>query len=144
MSVATDKSQDPLDRADSAFERRARALLQESIDRLPAHTRSRLTRSRHAALAQGRGWSYSSLVRRWVPAGAGAVAAATLALLLLIRPHGEVAVVGPLVANASPEDFELLADSDAVQLGRDADVDYDFYEWAVSEAKDSGGSSVGT
>lgn len=144
MNTATDESQDPLDRASSAFQQRARALLQESVERLPAHTRSRLTRARHAALAQRRGQSYSSLARRWVPAGAGAVAAATLAVLLLIRPHGEVPVVGPLVANASPEDFELLADSDAVQLGRDADVDYDFYEWAVSEAKDPGGSSVGT
>jgi len=142
MTIATDKSQDPLDAADRAFERYARELLRESVDRLPARTRSRLTRARHAALAQRPSWA-SALARRWVPAGAGALAAATLAVLLLVRPHGEAPAIGPL-ANASPEDLALLADADAVQLGRDGDVDYDFYEWAVSEAKDPGGSSVGT
>jgi len=38
----------------------------------------------------------------------------------------------------------MLADSDAVQLGRDGDVDYDFYEWAANEAKGGSAPSVGT
>jgi hypothetical protein len=142
MKSATERRDDELDAAGKAFERRARELLMESVERLPAQTRSRLTRARHAALESRPSWS-SGLVRRWVPAGAGAVAAATLAVLFLVTPHGEGPGVNPL-ANAAPEDLEMLADSDAVQLGRDADVDYDFYEWAVSEANGAGAPSVGT
>ena len=44
----------------------------------------------------------------------------------------------------APEDLEMLADSDAVQLGREEDVDYDFYEWAASEAKGGSAPAVGT
>jgi hypothetical protein len=142
MRSATEDGDGEFDAATSGFERRARELLTESVERLPAHTRSRLTRARHAALARPQSWS-SGLLRRWMPAGAGALAAATLAALFLIVPHGESPAVNPL-ANAAPEDLEMLADSDAVQLGRDADVDYDFYGWAVSEAKGVGAPSVGT
>lgn len=132
---------DALDERAAAFEQRARQLLRDSVEGLPAHTRSRLTRARHAALASPPSW-YSGPLRRWLPAGAGALTAATLAVLFLVGPHGE----GPVnvLASAAPEDLEMLADSDAVQLGRDDDVDYDFYEWAVSEAKGGSAPSIGT
>jgi hypothetical protein len=133
---------DGLDEGAAAFEQRARQLLRDSVEGLPAHTRSRLTRARHAALAARPSW-YSGSLLRWVPAGAGALAAATLAVLFLVGPRGENPAVNVL-ASAGPEDLEMLADSDAVQLGRDDDVDYDFYEWAASEAKGGSAPSIGT
>ena len=131
-----------LDPGAAAFEQRARQLLLDSVEGLPAHTRSRLTRARHAALAARPSW-YSGPLRRWVPAGAGALAAATLAVLFLVGPRGESPAANVL-ASAGPEDLEMLADSDAVQLGREDDVDYDFYEWAASEAKGGSAPSIGT
>jgi hypothetical protein len=142
MKTASDGFGDEPDQATREFEQRARQLLAESVERLPAHTRSQLTRARYAALAARPSWS-RSLARRWVPAGAGVLAAAVLVGLFTIMPHDEGAASNPL-ANAAPEDLEMLADSDAVQLGRDQDVDYDFYEWAVEEAKGAGAPSVGT
>ena len=132
-----------LDEGAAAFEQRARQLLRDSVEGLPAHTRSQLTRARYAALAVRPSWYSGLLLRRWVPAGAGALAAATLVALFLVAPHGESPTVNPL-ASAAPEDLEMLADSDAVQLGRDDDVDYDFYEWAASEAKGGSAPSLGT
>ena len=131
-----------LDEGTAAFEQRARQLLRDSVEGLPAHTRSQLTRARHAALATRPSW-YSGSLRRWVPAGAGALAAASLAVLFLVGPRGESPAANVL-ASAGPEDLEMLADSDAVQLGRDDDVDYDFYEWAASEAKGGSAPSIGT
>ena len=138
----SDGFSDVLDEGTAAFEQRARQLLRDSVEGLPAHMRSRLTRARHAALAARPSW-YSGPLRRWVPAGAGALAAATLAVLFLVGPRGENPAVNVL-ASAGPEDLEMLVDSDAVQLGRDADVDYDFYEWAASEAKGGSAPSIGT
>ena len=124
----------------SDFEQRARQLLHESVERLPAETRSRLTRARYAALSSRPSWQ-RSFARRWAPAGA--LAAAVFAVLFIVVPRSESPAVNPL-ASAAPEDLEMLADSDGVQLGREQDVDYDFYEWAVSEAKGAGAPSVGT
>jgi uncharacterized protein DUF3619 len=140
MKSVTDGLNEELDEATIAFERRARQLLGDSVEHLPAATRSRLTRARYAALASRSSWQ-RSLARRWMPAGAGALAATVLVVLFTVVPHGENPALNSL-ANASPEDLEMLADSDGVQLGRDQDLDYDFYEWAVSEARDS--PSVGT
>jgi hypothetical protein len=141
----SDGFDDALDQGAAAFERRARELLRDSVEDLPAHTRSRLTRARHAALATRPPW-YAGSLRRWVPAGAGALAAATLAVLFMVGPRGESPGANVL-ATAGPEDLEMLADSDAVQLvqlGRDEDVDYDFYEWAASEAKGGSAPAIGT
>lgn len=126
-----------------AFERRARLLLMESVERLPAGIRSRLTQARYRALDSRRSWS-RTILRRWAPAGA-AVAAVAFALLIGVGPHMGKSALNPSgpFANAAPEDLEMLADSDGVQLNADQDVDYDFYEWAVSEANNAG-ASVGT
>ncbi len=140
MSKVAQELTEGLDEASLKFERRARELLVESVERLPAATRSRLTRARHEALAPRSAWR-RSIARRWLPAGAGAVAAAVLAVLFMLGPRGDNPSLNAL-ANASPDDLEMLADSDGVQLSRDQDLDYDFYEWAVSEARDS--PSVGT
>jgi hypothetical protein len=127
---------------DQAFERRARQLLLDSAEALPAVTRSRLTRARYAALSSRPSWS-RRLSRHWMPAGAGALAAAVVAVMFVVMPHGENPAVNPLVG-ATPEDFEMLADSEAVQLGPDDEVDYDFYEWAASEATGASAPSIGS
>ncbi|HEY2416981.1 MAG TPA: DUF3619 family protein [Steroidobacteraceae bacterium] len=126
------------------FEHRARALLAESVERLPAAVRSRLTQARYAAL-EGRGSRQRSLVRRWAPAGAGAFAVAVIALMLTVMPQGEGPAMSPTgpFSTAAPDDLEMLADSDGVPLNGEQDLDNDFYEWAASEAN-GGGPSVGT
>jgi hypothetical protein len=126
----------------SAFEEHARQLLHDSVEGLPASMRSRLTQARYAALNSRPSWQ-RSLARRWAPAGAGALVAAVFAVLFTVMPRSESPALNPLVS-ATPEDLEMLADSDGVQLSREQDVDYDFYEWAVSEAKGGAASSVGT
>lgn len=148
MNHSADQHPDQPDERAAAFERRARQLLLDSVEGLPASTRSRLTRARYAALSSRPSWS-RQLSRRWMPAGAGALVAALVAVMFVViphgphGPHGDSPAVNPF-ASAAPEDLEMLADSDAVQLGRDEDVDYDFYEWAVGEAQGAGAPSVGS
>jgi len=140
------------DPRDAEFERRTRALLQDSADALPARTRSRLTQARYAALepharspaaAARAGW------QRWLPAGA--ISAAVLAALLMQGGYGPFPrPMQPGVAAAvAADDLELLADRDALALAQDqsapgADVDYEFYAWAVSAAQDDTVNGVGT
>jgi hypothetical protein len=132
-----------IDPENEEFARRARALLEESAETLSARTRSRLTRARHAALdARGglrAGAGYAAW-RNWLPAGA--VAGAVLAVLLVVgrspSPEVQRASVG------GGEDLELLADRDALALAQDqaaqeGELDYEFYDWAVSTAQDSSG-----
>jgi hypothetical protein len=121
--------------ADREFEQRTRTLLLESADGLPGALRSRLTQARFAALEAHRS---GALVRSraWIGAGAGAAAAAVLVALLVFVPHpGSVPVTA--VAGAAVDDLALLAESDAVPLNEDQDVDYDFYEWAANEASNA-------
>jgi hypothetical protein len=128
--------------ADREFERRARSLLLESADALPGAVRSRLTQARYAALEAQRA-AAPVRTRGWM--GAGAAAAAVLVALLVLVPHrGGVPVTA--LSGGPIEDLELLAESDAVPLSEDQDVDYDFYEWAVNEAdaKTEAAPSVGT
>ncbi|MFI4905929.1 MAG: hypothetical protein ACLQFF_12205 [Steroidobacteraceae bacterium] len=126
--------------ASSEFERRARALLLRSAEELPGAVRSRLTQARYAALA-ARPAHLPSFARRWVPVGAAV--AAVLALLIVYVPHGRGPLENP-VANAGLEDIELLTDNDAVPLNGDQDVDYDFYEWAATEAAGAAPPAVGS
>ncbi len=116
--------------ADSEFERRTHALLLESADGLPGALRSRLTQARHAALEVHRRGA-PVRARGWL--GAGAAATAVLVALLVLVPHPGSAPV-TAVAGGAVDDLALLAESDAVPLNEDQDVDYDFYEWAANEA----------
>lgn len=123
------------------FERRAQALLRESVANLDGATRSRLTRARYAALEQaGAGRRSAWAWQRWLPAGA--IASAVLAMLIVVgQQHSTAPLQAGAVANG--EDIELLADADALALAQEADVDYDFYEWAVYAAQDDH-AGVGT
>jgi hypothetical protein len=109
----------------SAFELRARELLRDSVDNLDAATRSRLTQSRHAALA-ARGTRPSWLDLRVLAPG-GAVAAAALVAVLLwgLPSHHALKESGSAL-----DDLELLADSDGYELSQEPDLE--FIEWAAA------------
>jgi anti-sigma-K factor RskA len=124
------------------FERNARRVLEESLSRIDARTRSRLNQARHAALEAAlaqprRGWRSFTLM----PA-AGAVAAAVLVAVMLWHrePSG---AVPPLFEVRPPavtaEDVDLLADKDALDLMEGWDG---FYEWAAAQT-DTNGESAG-
>jgi hypothetical protein len=116
------------------FEQRTRELLLQSAERLPGAVRSRLTRARYAALAAHTSKASPSIARRWMPAGA--MAGIALALFVVLTPHGSS---GPPI-----EDIDMLADTEALPLNGDQDVDFDFYEWAAEEATGAQAPAVGS
>jgi negative regulator of sigma E activity len=141
------------DPASAEFARRARALLDASAATLPARTRSRLTRARYAALEQHAAGRTARARPMWLRAlPAGTVSAAVLALLLLVgSPRSPQLQPASAAGAASGDDLELLADRDALALAQDqgaadaaADVDYEFYAWAVSAAQEDAGNGVGS
>jgi len=110
------------------FEKRTREVLEESAGRLDGHTRSRLTRARHAALSRlekpGRWW------RAYLPAGAAA-AAAVLTVVIWTGPESPPA--GTVAQNGSAfEDIDLLVDAEAPDFVSDAEG-LEFYEWVADE-----------
>src|SRR3954471_16746335 len=108
------------------FEKRTRAVLEESAARLDGRTRSRLTQARHAALAHANRPARNRW-RSYLPAGA-ATAAAVLAVVMWPGPQRGTS---QLTQVASPvEDMELLTDGDAPDFVDDG-VDLEFYEWAA-------------
>jgi hypothetical protein len=116
------------------FERNARAVLEESVRRIDARTRSRLNQARHAALeAAGkrrRSWWGSFAL---MPA-AGAVAAALLVTVVLW--HREPQRSPPLALDAqhaAAEDMDLLTDNDSIELMEGWDGS--FYEWAAAQSE---------
>ena len=145
------KEEEELDPQSAEFARRARLLLERSANELPASIRSRLTRARYAALERrsdltGVRDTYRLAVwRRWLPAGAAAAAVLAVLMMQAPRPGTEL----PQVNSGSGEDFEMLADSSAFALAQDqlsqgGDVDYEFYDWAVTTAQDERGGEEGS
>jgi anti-sigma-K factor RskA len=122
----------PVEEPVTDFERNARTVLEESVLRLDARTRSRLNQARHAALqaaeAPRRGWWRSFAL---MPA-AGAAAALLVAVTLWHRePAGELPVLA--AQSASAEDMDLLTDSEGLDLMEGGDGS--FYEWAAAQAE---------
>jgi hypothetical protein len=114
-----------------AFEARARALFQDSVETLDFATRSRLTQARNAAIEAASGrrpWFLRWTM--WTPA-AGVAAAAVLGVALWLgSPSGQQ--VGTLAEGQSNfEDLELVASSegpgDVMEMLQD---DIDFYDFA--------------
>jgi hypothetical protein len=127
------------------FERRARALLEESVQRVDGRIRSRLNQARHAAIEEAS--RRPSLFRRFtlMPAAASAVAAAVLVAFVL-WPHSRSgdSPIAEGGGRTSVEDLDLLADSDALDLVTDESTDTgQFYEWAVDQADSNEASSTG-
>ena len=112
MNERNDKS------ADDAFAGSAKALFDESVERLDGETRSRLNRSRHAALAElergGPAWA------KWVPA-TGVAAAAVMALPICTGGPQTDDLGPPAVAS----DMEILLTEDSLEMLEDLE----FYSW---------------
>jgi anti-sigma-K factor RskA len=124
---------------ESGFERRARAVLQESLTRVDARTRSRLNRARQAALE-------AAAVRRpfWRSFSAlpiaGAVAAGVLAVALTLFMHGPLHPASRTDGSqASLEVLDMLADDDSIALMEN--YDHSFYEWAAAQTDAGNGDS---
>ncbi len=131
----------PMKETLTEFERNARVVLEASVARVDARTRSRLNQARHAALeAAGTGrrpwWQAVTLM----PA-AGAAAAALLVAVVLW--HREPSRTEPPLFEgghaAAAEDMDLLADGEALDLIEGWDGP--FYEWAASQTDANGESS---
>jgi hypothetical protein len=124
----------PVSSSATDFERNARLILEESVSRIDARTRSRLNQARQAAVeaagARQRPWWRSV---SFMPA-AGAVTAALLAVMLW---HREPAVhEPPLLEGRAPavEDIDLLADTEGLDLVEGWDgPGPGFYEWAAEQ-----------
>ena len=116
------------------FERNARRVLEESVARIDARTRSRLNQARQLAVeaagARRRPWWRSSA---FMPA-AGAVTAALLLGVMLW--HRESVVEPSLLEGHTPavEDIDLLADAEGLDLVEGWDgPGPGFYEWAADQ-----------
>jgi hypothetical protein len=113
------------------FEKRARALLEESVARIDARTRSRLNQARHAALDAGAAAPYAAVAqfraraRRRSGGGAGVGYSAVGAASGQMLPGAE----GP---SSAVEDLDLVADGETFDLIQQDDGG--FYEWAVAQA----------
>lgn len=103
---------------DQAFEKKVKAVFDESVDALDAATLSKLNRSRHEALAElqrpKHQWS------SWMPA-TGVAAAVLVAVVLLESP----AVVRDLNGTTAATDMEILLGEDSIEMLEDLE----FYSW---------------
>jgi hypothetical protein len=120
------------------FERNARRVLEEGVQRIDARTRSRLNQARHAALeaaaAPRRLWWRGFTL---MPAAGAAAAALLVAVTLWHRePAGDLPVLA--AQSASLEDMDLLTDSEGLDLMEGGDGS--FYEWAAAQAENGASS----
>src|SRR5262249_28166365 len=113
----------------SEFERRVRALLEESVARVDGRVRSRLNRARHAALAPAAEAPLAWRSRSFIPVGAAAAATLAAVAILVWHQHPRHVPVNE-TGQTSFEDLELLADGEAFELMQDEGA---FYEWASTQ-----------
>lgn len=119
----------------SAFERETKRVFDESVARLDAATRSRLTQARYRALEErkatrSRGWGFTL-----VPAGT--LAATALLAWFIVQPG----VVVDDALQVAVDDLEvLLAEEDLEML----DEDLEFYGWLEEQPEfASAGDGIG-
>jgi hypothetical protein len=103
------------------FEDKARALFEDSVERLDARTRSKLTQARNRALDEVK---KGAARRRWIWAPAGGFALAAVVGLGAVMWAGRPS---PQPGPTALEDLEIVADSEDLELLRDQDVE--FYAW---------------
>jgi hypothetical protein len=113
------------------FERTARAVLEQSIARIDAPTRSRLNRARQLAV-EAVGRPHRPWWRTFALMPAGAVAAALVLAAVLWHP-APIVRESPLLEGrvTGVEDMDLLADADGLDLVEGWDGP--FYEWAADQ-----------
>jgi hypothetical protein len=126
------------------FERRARALLEDSVQRVDGRIRSRLNQARHAAIDEASRRPSASRRFTFMPAASAVAAAALIAFVLWPHSHSSDPVIAEGGAHTGVEDLDLLADGDALDLVSEDSADTgQFFEWAVDQADSSEASSSG-
>jgi hypothetical protein len=136
------------DGSPQAWVLRSRALLQRSADELDGATCSRLTRARHAALAQLEAPPRAAGGLRWIGIAAIGLGLALVSWRALLPEPAMVdpaARARPIAAPARPApppdlpvaapDFELLADPQQMALLEELE----FYAWLQASEDDAGG-----
>jgi hypothetical protein len=121
----------PMDERD--LEVQAKALFDDSVERLDAATLSQLNQGRQKALEEVRAAGPAGQWARWVPAG-GVAAAAVLAVVV----WQGVPVEHSAPAANSVADFEIMLSEDSLDMLEDLE----FYSWIDTANLDSG-SDVG-
>jgi hypothetical protein len=109
---------------------KARALFDDSVERLDAATLSRLNQGRQQALQEIRETGPGGQWARWVPAG-GVAAAAVVAVVMW---------QGTPVEHSAPEagtatDFEIMMGEDSLEMLEDLE----FYSWVDMASLDPDG-----
>jgi hypothetical protein len=116
------------------FEKRSRAVLEESVSRIDSRIRSRLNQARQVAVAETATrrpalWRFFTLMPT-----AGAVAAALLVTMVLWHRQPQVDLALAEGTHTAVEDLDLLADGEGLDLVEDGDGSGNFYEWAVDQS----------
>jgi hypothetical protein len=112
-------------RSEENFTDEAKALFDESVDRLDAATLSALNRSRHEALERARGAKQRWL--RWAPASG--VAAAILVAVVLALPGNGIDSMP-----AETTDMDILLGEESFEMLEDLE----FYVWLDTQEDDVG------
>ena len=116
----------------TALETRAKALFDEGVEGMDAHTRSRLTQARHAAvaaLAQQR----EPFIRRWWLPIAGLATAASVAVIVVFNLNSAANEQQLAAASLAVEDIDILSGAENIELLEDME----FYAWLESESDQS-------
>lgn len=123
------------DKRDEEFAKRAKAMFDDSVERLDGATLSQLNQRRQAALAElstrdaGIAWG------RWMPATGAVAAAAVVAVMLLQGPEIEIPANG---MESAATDFEILTGDDELDMIEELE----FYAW-IELAELEAGDNVG-
>jgi cytochrome c-type biogenesis protein CcmH/NrfG len=123
----------PLTPPTTEFERNAVTVLEASVARIDARTRSRLNQARQTALEAAGGRRSRPWWRSFALMPAGAVAAALLVAVMLWHREPAMRETPPLEGHvAAVEDMDLLADAEGLDLIEGWDGP--FYEWAADQS----------
>ena len=102
------------------LERKARALFDESVERLDGRTRSRLTQARNRAVDELRS---GAVRRRWLRGPAGLAAAMVVGAAVML--WAGVSRNPQFPGDAPLDDLAIVADAEDLELLRDVE----FYTW---------------
>jgi hypothetical protein len=112
---------------ESEFERRTKALFDQSVTQLEASKRSKLAQARTAALKELEPHPSNRLWRIWAPAG-GLAAAAIAAVAIVFKADAPMPTAR---TDSALEDLDLLArEDDAIEMMQDLE----FYAWLDEQA----------
>lgn len=121
---------------DDKLERQAKALFDDSVERLDGARLSELNRARHRALEElDRGGSLKWWGTMLPAGGAAALTVALVAVLLLRTETTDIEL--PVEPTSAELDFEMLINEDSLEMLEELE----FYSWLDLDDVDGGGQS---